>query len=42
MKITRDILDNGKHIVHINYEKDDIEAIKKRREEELAKKQEEK
>lgn len=42
MKITMDIIDNGMRIVHAKYDKADIETVKKRCEEELAKKQEEK
>lgn len=33
MKITRNILDNGKKIVHITYSKEDIEKAKIRAEE---------
>ena len=37
MKITREIIDNGQKIVHVNYEKKDLRELKKRYEEELAK-----
>ena len=37
MKITREIIDNGQKIVHVNYEKKDLRELKRRYEEELAK-----
>lgn len=41
MKITRELIDNGQKIIHVNYEKKDIEELKKRHEEEMAKRKEE-
>ena len=29
MKITREIIDNGQKIIHVNYEKKDLEKIRK-------------
>ena len=37
MKITRELIDNGRKIVHVEYEKKELEAMKKRRQEEEAK-----
>lgn len=37
MKVTRELVDNGRKIVHVKYEKKELEAMKKRREEEEAK-----
>ena len=31
MKITRELIDNGRKIVHVEYEKKELEAMKKRR-----------
>ena len=33
MKITQELIDNGQKIVHLNYEKSDIEKLKKMHEE---------
>lgn len=41
MKITQELIDNGQKIVHINYEKSDIEKLKKMHEEQMAKLKEE-
>lgn len=30
MKVTREIIDNGRKIVHVKYEKKELEAMKKR------------
>ena len=37
MKITREIVDNGRKIIHVKYEEKELEAMKRRREEEDAK-----
>ena len=37
MKITQELIDNGQKIVHLNYEKSDIEKLKKLHEEQMAK-----
>ena len=37
MKITQELIDNGQKIVHVNYEKSDIEKLKKMHEEQIAK-----
>lgn len=29
MKITRELIDNGQKIIHVNYEKKDLEKLKK-------------
>ena len=42
MKITRELIDNGQKIVHINYDKKDLKLAKKRHEEMLKKLEEQK
>lgn len=37
MKITQELIDNGQKIVHLNYEKSDIEKLKKMHKEQMAK-----
>lgn len=37
MKITQELIDNGQKIIHLNYEKSDIEKLKKMHEEQMAK-----
>lgn len=33
MKVTREIIDNGKKIIHINYDDEDVAEVKKMNEE---------
>lgn len=42
MKVTRELIDNGQKIIHINYEKKDIKKMKKQHEEMLKKLEEQK
>lgn len=37
MKITQELIDNGQKIIHLNYEKSDIEKLKKMHKEQMAK-----
>ena len=42
MKVTRELIDNGQKIIHINYEKKDIKKVKKYQKKILKKLEEEK